>query len=144
MARKPMIVQEEVNISDWKKWVTWKSGNDAMRCQVPVSLGIIHPGLVVLLPSPSAKRYVVGHVGTWQTPPMDETAESKAVTTMELYVEGKTQGKFKVPNASVLCYVDFRIMQPPYAEAPVHPALLGAKKHDFAAYYQIIQKPEKK
>lgn len=136
MARKPIVVEEKP--LGWQEQVHFFSKLESMRCRIDSRVGIIHPGLVALIPSDKATRYVIGHVKRWEdaTPPKDEKPEDVAKTKMDIYLEGELKGTYLIPNASVLCYVDYRMLQPPFKSMPIPPEGVP-KKMDMTHYYKL-------
>lgn len=108
MARKPLTTTP----IDWKASVRWPTHNEAMRCLCDPLTGCFIPGLVLLIPSPTADRFVVAHIGPKSF--IDSEATEPALTLATIHTRDNPPIRMRIPNRSVLCYVDQRALTPAF------------------------------
>ncbi|TXH13716.1 MAG: hypothetical protein E6R03_10810 [Hyphomicrobiaceae bacterium] len=108
-----------------------------MRCTVNPRVAFIHPGMICLIPAYGANLYVIGHISSWEhsKAPPNEKPEDIATTKMDIYIDGKKQGTFRVPNSAMLCYVDHRMLEPPFKS--LVPPDDSPKDFDSTWYYRL-------
>lgn len=132
--RKPVSSEELESLQDWKTWVRWPKKSESTRATIHPQQAHLIPGLVLLIPSPTAQRFVVGNVSYNQ--PMGD-ANDVAKTDMVLSVLGFPPQRLTVPNAAVLCYVDYRMLSTKFLSTPVPDRFKMFTGYHSQAYYDL-------
>lgn len=144
MARRKVVVPSPTG-EDWKTWVTWPSQAEAQRSRCTAVTGQFLPSVVILRPSLTAKHLVTGEISRAASEELaGPNPTDTATTVMKIRAHGlEGSPVFRIPNASVLCYGDYRFLTPEVLALPCPDEVKGYPRFNPRAIYLLSRMVDK-